>query len=65
MPNLTFPWFGWLCSTATPAPYKCEMVDLPADVYRNQTAKFAAVTRDIYGYKEDIQVNVLLDNENL
>ena len=68
VPNLAFLRVGWLCSTATPAPYKCETVDLPADVYRNQTTKFAIVTRDIYGhrcYKEDIQVNVLMDNENL
>ena len=68
VPNLAFPQFGWLCSTAVPVPYKCETIDLPADVYRNHTTKFTMITRDINGhccYKEDIQVKVLLDGENL
>ena len=63
-----FPQFGWLCSTGIPAPYKCEVVDLPTDVYKNHTTKFAIAIKDAGGhrcYRGDIQVNVLLNDEHL
>ena len=69
VPNLTFfPQFGWLCSTAMPAPYKCELVDFPVDVYRNHTTKFTIAIKDASGhrcYRGDIQVNALLNDEHL
>ena len=41
-----FPQFGWLCSTGIPAPDKCEVVDLPTDVYKNHTTKFTIAIKD-------------------
>ena len=62
------PQFGWLCSTAMPAPHKCEMIDLPTDIYRNHTTNFTIAVKDDNGYychRGGIQVNVQLGNECL
>ena len=69
LPNLMlFPQFGWLCSTGVPAPYKCEIVDFPTDVYKNHTTKFTIAIKDASGhrcYRGDIRVNALLNDEYL
>ena len=69
IPNMMLlPQFGWLCSTAKPAPYKCEIVDFIPDVYKNHTTKFIIAVKDVDGqrcYREDIQLNALLNEEPL
>ena len=70
VPNeVSLPKFGHLCSTARPAPHKCEVFDLPAQVFREGITKFVISVKDDdghYCYGESIQsVSAQLDDKHL
>ena len=69
-PNkVLLPKFGWLCSTAKPAPHKCEVGNLPAQVFKEDITKCVVTVRDNdghYCYRENTHlVSAQLDNEPL
>ena len=70
VPNkVLLPKFGWLCSTAKPAPHKCEVGDLPAQIFKEDITKFVVTVKDDdghYCYGENTHlVSAQLDNEPL
>ena len=70
VPNeVPLPKFGWLCSTAKPAPHKCEVLDLPAQVFREDVTKFVISVKDDDGhccYGESTQLlSAQLDDKHL
>lgn len=70
VPDETFlPQFGWLTSTAEPAPCKCEVVDLPVQVFSKEVTKFVVIVKDDDGnrcYSGNTHlVNAKLDDQLL
>ena len=63
------PQFGWLCSTAKPYLYNCEVTNLPGQILKDNTTKFVISVKDDNGhycYGENNQlVSAQLDDECL
>ena len=66
--DIPLPQFGWLCSTGEPAPHKCEISNLPTQVFVKDPTKFLISVKDDdghYCYGEKQIVSAQLDDECL